>query len=480
MRSKRTSLFAALLATAFVATQVWMHILRINADELVPEFLWRDFMATGSLRGWELSPNSYLFPDILVYFTVRSLVGFWPLAYLLYGVLAVGLWASLAKRFAREVLSSAPEAWLWFCGAMAALFPVWYFDAPAFPVMHFSVVLVSLFAAIRVGKDHKFSAIFLLSVLFFLIGLSDLLSGPQFAAPWLLSRLYQNWRDRKWTLATSTSAGLPAAAVLVGGLLQTPLLHLGGISIAGQDALVCSSLGAFQDRGLQMLKEIPRFLFLNHFPLGFLIAAGFLSGVQALRSKTIGNRQKSAILFLLMSGSLPVVATFFSCRWGGPANVRYFLPLLFGVPLLGAAWVSLQNHFRKKLLGVALLGLGIALQVRFRDGYRWPANQERWSENIGCVLGFLHENNLRTGVADYWNTKLLMAFDEKLVLDQRKSDLTADNFLINFEWRKKMGETTFVVMGGLNKETVRIQFGEPKSIKECPETSIWEIHPLRP
>jgi hypothetical protein len=452
-----------------------------DSDLVQPFMVTRDFVSDpSSLKAWYLSPANFAFPDTVIsglLVLLKLPMAFLPTIYS--GLLSAAL--VCASAFLVREAVGAPLAvvapvhtavWLvliaWSNLAIASLGGIVLSAIPlAFDHSGTLVVgLVMIALAVRVianePADRALAIRVLLSTLAVVAVFSDIFSFAWFVLP-----IAAIWAARRDHVSVRQ-----AALFLLSGLIGAALdkLTMRFVAYGAPDygiALRTWShgifLAPFQGDWLMLLVDLG--------------AVGLFAHAAILARQRSGGQFATAIYLLaavqFMSLLTPIVIGRMPDNWA----FRYAMPAFF-VPIVWASAVSMMamsRNFRRGLAGVAGLLTLACVAVFFTPAIAAAKAKAAPSPLAQCLMRL----GLKEGIADYWNTKLLIFdSDYRLGLIQVDRDGHLYRWNINSRWFAHTldgspAQPTFILPQNLDEDALVAQFGQPAAITYCANSVVW-------
>lgn len=433
--TSRTTVFAAIATIAFLISFV-AHSIRIappeqrfllyNADLLYLPALYEALARGDDLTKWRLSTAPYFFPDMPLFFLVRSLSGNLHYAIAWFGVsqsvlFVIGI-AWLSYRIHRSwtpAISSVLIAALFFSFLHTLPFP---FHLILASVFHFGVLLVLPYILILVlnlletptGNLRWPQGIAgtLLLLLVALTTASDILSLFQVSIPTCIAtilarRLGITWKSiaRLCTLVvTGTILGFVGTNVLV----RFP----NSLGVEYGWSLV---LGALNNLWLQVNDGFIQSPILFWSALIFLVATLFVAvqGIGLGHRMSPQKRTRVIIVWILLSSfivnSIVILGT-------GKLEDRYILPTLFlstffGWPLLFSFSFEHAAVLQRRLSDTVFISAASLLLIMnaptITGIHGLSAYRDYYPDWIRCIDDQSREHRFTTGFAHYWQARPL-------------------------------------------------------------------------
>lgn len=463
--------------------------LAMNSDLVQPYLVTEDLLsAPSAFFTWRHSPSPYVFPDMLIAGVLVSL----PLApgwmMVLYGTaLLTGYALSAGWILSRATETGYRGSILVFVGCLlsltvaAALLPgsgralsllLMLFA----PFIHTGAVFSALLALVLLERVLRIPGSPLTSVLLVLLVLVSSFSDALFAAWFVLPALLVLWLKARATrgavpfmlmavLFLATAASIAAERIFHGIKAGNPLrldTILGSADMVWNDV---ASAAATPDWILIVL----------------LVAIGAIciTGARAIR-RSFQRRQMpfsdALAVFMAASVLFGLLAPIVTSTYEMDAHLRYlvFLPLLAILKIALALSRALSAGRVVQALPVLLISAVFLATVP--TAFSTAKTLGNRTELETCLAG----RGLDTGLSSYWWAKhLIFLSDRRIHLVQIKPDGDRDKYNYNRAWFERRADDKspilpdFILMTGLNGDSIEERFGPPADIVRCAGKAVW-------
>lgn len=468
-----------------------------HADLLYLPLLYADWARGLNLVSWHLPPAPYFFPDLALYFALRTALPRDDLALLAFGlaqylIFTLGL-CFLANQMLPQAYGAARVALIVLA---AILFVKFIPGLQSYSQMifvsshHFGVVATTpwILALVYPAQGDRFdqTRVIVAGGLAFLLSASDSLFVVQVLIPLCGALLGLGWRTPCWLgvkrhlivvgeLALAATAGWVVSYLFV---WTSPPIH--------PATSLTDSLAGFGRLGATLGLEA------DAHPLHIVLAILFLAGclgtlIVNLRcdrdrgAQTTDSAPVYFALFFVIGVPLNVAAIVFSGAFLDGAGLRYFLPLIifsawWGFPFLWRlparripAWLDPATRLAL-LLGIPFLA-GTVNWSQFGLGLATPYYPAR----ARCVDELADQYGVRFGVADYWQAKPISVWSQRGVrVVQVTRELKPYFWINNTAWYA--GEPEFAIVDTsrpvnddwrLDETFLISRYGQPDEVFQC-------------
>jgi len=450
-----------------------------------------------TLGEWRLPPAGYFFPDMLIYGAASLVTRGLHAALVVAAFLQILLFLISGGFLYRQMGGLRAVNFLWvmlgflallFCLASMAdsdvLLGAWL-GAMATISIHFGAVVGAvaalgfLMAYLREGRARDFVAFVILAGA---CSISDALFMVWFCAP-VIAVLFLSYARAR--AAVREKAGLAVVALLGGAVLSR--LIQARVNVATSPFLKHISLAAIGKAGRVELLSFAHGGMAGH--VFYVLLLGLVMGCVVFWIKDFGkNRggddgpavERLAVYMIAACAVAALVAPVMLALFLDYLGTRYlvmalYLPMI-GVACLAALWLERQSwwetlpFFKAGLAGVGLLVIGWA----------HPAYSVPKAISVPALIGCLPDGEA-AGLASYWQARPITLFSgRRLQVSALKENgdgywLIANRhwFLRAFAAPDRMLEFRFIVMDGLQRDSIREKYGAPARRVVCGGIEIW-------
>jgi hypothetical protein len=495
----RTSPFLSLESRSYSSIRA---IIYGNSDMLTIPALYNDVVNGVDLSGWKLSQASFFFPDMLLYFLVRSFVPNMFIALSAYGVVQFLIFALGLMFFARQILpSNYGSARYSMIALMAILFTLsidklsWLSNLVFANSHHFGVVatipwVLAISYRLVANPKRETYLVIILSVISFFTTLSDTLYLIQVTVPLCVSILVL------YLVKKTTLKGM--------AILNSVLIFSGATGLATQVVIpwkyptlqpyfypnmVYESYNNLISSIKTMLLSTPYqaalaiffvalcfFVLLKHIASRIYVGATFALDISIIFFP----------LYFLLASAFNVLALVGSGKMCGSACLRYCLPFLFFSTWWGVPLVTRIPTFIKPALFELVLLVVLALTAILVSG---SINLPQFTRNTTDIydpplIRCIDENTARLGItygiAQYWQARpISLLTQNNLSVVQVNPDLTPFHWLNNLA--EYAIEPQFAIVDSSipanhpfrwDENYIINRFGEPDTTFQCGDSKI--------
>lgn len=398
-------------------------VLMFNSDGLYLPVLFEDLFGKGGrLNDWYLTPAPYFFPDYLMfaisYFfadgAYYQLLVFLVIQLVMsFGVVAA-LVAQVNKRWGWWEALLVLLLWIFFGVISEAHQAFSYIFISAFHYGAFicSVVFLALVLLYFKLGGGGFKIVFFISILSFLVALSDNLFLVQALAPFFAVSIFLGLIDRSCSIKYFAFVLLPVASGVLGSIAYKflvfnetrPSVTLGFDGVYEGFLSVVSILNEYVD-----VNPFWGAIFFLYVVLSFWIVLSFV-----LRRGAAEEGREVVWLVLFSFASILSSCLAVAVMTGITVAPRYLMPVFFWPPLVVILIVA--GFFKENFyFGGALISVVIASCLcvsASRSLGKKEVSVGYYPEEISCIDGFLAAEGLYYGIAQYWDAKRIQAFSK--------------------------------------------------------------------
>ncbi len=424
-----------------------------NADLLFMHTLYDDFFVSGhGIKGWTFPGGQFFFPDMALYFLIRTFVEHPGTIYLIYVfiqqaliLLAVGM--LMRRLFREEHLWITASSILMFSLIPAIaivdneyLFPFYLYTVN----FHIGVFVLSLFFfayAIDYIKTPKNSLLVLIFFIIYLGFLSDKLFLFMAILPAIVASTFLLWRNQN-RLKPIKLIGV-IILVFIASIGTTRLLDIYLIDIARYNTT--PDYAAISTSAKIIGKQLSNYIrLLNIRSLVVLIYfSSLIIGTILFFKKFRKNKSNElfwllfALVFLYSLFLAPIASGLYLYEPRIRYNISvYYLSLILFFPLLLQAGLLRVKHLRLVLTGMALLLCFIVYKGTTKQTVKLNYYTHYYPKYIQALDSLSQEFELNCGLSTYWQSTQIRALSKnKLrVYNTYPLNLRSDYFLSNKSW----------------------------------------------
>jgi hypothetical protein len=470
------------------------------SDTLYFPSLYKDlFTDHNSIRGWHLNPSPYFFPDMVIYFLLMLCSGNFILASFIFSLFQYFAILLLAYYLFRSVTTGAPPVYASIPVMLIGLFILvalssgdfmfsFYIVSNGYHAGAFVMALTALLLIIRYLKSRSGTAIWLVFIICSLSILSDRLFIVLWSLPML--SILALWREKKFRNRIAVILGADLLSVIV-GLGAFKLLSISGyFSFDLPHRLMdFSNIGSSWKILAGQMRE---YLWATDFrSLILVISLLSYAGTIVILIRNLKKTKPSPyltfyLLFSLLFIPLVFIMPVINGNYTGYDTLRYNI-FVFYLSMINAGIVISEISGMVKrpavvpLLSIVLvsslfiLSLGYSI-VNFSP--RGFTGYFSYCPNIvKCVDDAVEKENLKSGVSNYWDSKLITMFSKKGVRVLPVYDnlqpyehvanlywFTRKDAVINFFVLNHVADTS-AYLGKVGTQGIRLNTGEAQIVK---------------
>jgi len=428
-----------------------------NTDSLYLPSLYNDFFIEhGMVSSWHFNPSPNFVPDMLLYFPINFLTGNFRLTALIFSliqqtILLVLLYALFRKFFGKGSNPYTPMIFL-----LSIAFIVQYLIANEYYLnflfvsntFHFGIYLMALLClilAFRFIEKKNFYVLILIIVLQIIAFLSDRLFLVLFTGPAFIT-FALNWKNRRSLIL----AIAVIIAALIGFILFNNLNTYFHIRIGTPHRI--NKISYFYE-SLHTFIEQVTIILAHHSLVSLLYILSFVSfifsGIIVIghyRAIYTPEKPQLPLLYLCFSFffyPMVILAPIFNGNFTGFDTLRYvvFAPYLaiFNIPLI--LWFYRSYISRRIIQAISVLVFagflvfGIVLTLKINPVKQIGHIANYYPAYIERVDKIATEENLKFGLANYWDAKFITMFSKSgIKVYSAKDDLNAYYHVSNEDW----------------------------------------------
>lgn len=484
---------------------------RLSSDTVYLVTLYRDlFVDRYGLKGWQLTPAPYFFPDMPLLFFCLEIAPDVGLAYVLYAILFYG---GAAIAVARILAMVGRRSLAWRLAPVPFLVLIAFQDCSVnrslatylfFPSFHAGTLFTGLWlierALVLAIRGIRVGPCFVYLILAVLGVLSDRLLIPQFLVPILLALMVPALKHRPLWKLVGILTGLTIAACSTVWLFM-PLLHQGYFGFTVPKLGYFNAGNQLSDElAGRIVSDLARYVWINERAFLILLMVftvvlitaplWFKSVYQRLPDEPNSRRTVVIVcgmvwlvsLFSLVVNAMALPAV---GLWFGLSERRFFLPQYvfpaFALMMLGYVVNGMIPRSLRWAGGIVLVMLGVVtlgpeIATLRLDGFRLS-----YPENVQQLDRLAGDLGLRYGYGDYWSAKSLTVHSRRgLRIAQVYSNLNRHFEISNANWftrdaidLQRFPTYQYIVMNGLDRNTVQQRFGDPALAAFCGDLEVW-------
>lgn len=472
----------------------------INSDYLYIYETVYNVIHFGTIRGQDVPPAPYYFPDLLVIYLLNFITENITILHLFYSVGFLLAYIIFVFKLIQTCVNDKALARL---GSLIALVSYFFLIMPGlyfldyWPSSHLSLVLFSLyFLTVYIKNSQQRISIgygiFLLT-LTFLVFISDNLLFAQFLFPFLMLVLVDRWRKKISRREAIFYMSLFLCVVLAGAKIDVFFEKFFQLTYSNNVSLFRIRKVAYLDETVKLAGR----LFLESFhlyPMIFLTIFSFILISVVLSVLLYLNRDSRyplvnlsrITMFFCIAVLSNVILAILVGKFTDVAYLRYF-DIIYIFPCV---WLSLvmvhvlQRQLYVKVVYALMVGLIIVGGGSF--GYNHFSSLQNFSlappynPHLECVDHVTKTFGLNNGLAEYWSTKTIRRLSKQNIrLSQIDRYLNFLNFTDNqFYFYSNLKLKTplnyqFIIVNNLPKAKIENEIGKPDKIVNCSSYEIW-------
>lgn len=400
-----------------------------NSDSMYLPALFEDLFDRGyHLSSWYLTPAPYFFPDMLVFFIIKTCIKSVFYAFLVYAIFQTVLILYLISKIAFLVSQKRASVFLTHILFLLALFFAYSGQFEAYCIFlksahHTGTLINGLFLIYflvlneRNRNKNTLWVIFLISILG---TVSDLIFLVQFVLPIVVSLLLCQF----FKSPPFFSIKRIILTLVLGCIIGFCSRHIVG-AVAHFNYLLVHAFGVFET--YQKIYLIFKDAFFAAPFLGVMTLIFYFILIVQCLIKMFSSYQKSWAFFLSLFVLISTLFTLESMSINGILSARYLLNI-FWFPVF-FFWILLPQNFNEKILLVILYAISVMI-VASRIAQRPVYVFDYTPEIVRCIDAHIHEYNsahndtIKYGISTYWQEKLTTSFSkEGVIISQYTSNL---------------------------------------------------------
>ena len=488
------------LIVVFGSLNTYMIEVYFNSDALFLPSFFKDIFVDGTgFKGWNMNGAPNFFPDILLYSVINSVFPNFKIANLIFSSCQYMIILAGLNFLLKAVIPGISK---WTLILINVLFPLYILVAVVDQDFYFAYQVISM--AYHAGSvvTILYSAAFLFSylnkqsrwsfygliIMSFLGAFNDRIFISTFAAPMFVILLLEiTWIKYKplrvATIATSLSSAV-AFALFSYLKVNNPYYKIIGLHerfLNFKNAI--SSLETFSEQHWNLLKAFELRSFIVAITFISLIISIFLSIrylIKAKKISTFSPSQKTTTTFIVFTAGalfLNIFAPIINGNYLGIACLRYatFTYLFsFAVIVFFIHYFAKKSTILIKYISSAFLILLVSILISGFIKYEIKNTIVRianyYPEEVQLVDEYAKENNLKYGVANWWNAKVTTMFSHQdlrvYTAINDKLNLwyhaTNENLYHDYDKGKYQNPVfNFVILTKMEPKVIKKHFGQP-------------------
>jgi len=473
----------------------------LSSDMLYLPSIYKDLIIDKSgLAGWNLNAAPNFLPDMMIFFIIRSFFSHFIPACFTFSILQVVTVLILLSTLYKIVFKELNYIHLSFASLLMSMFLMaylvnhdfvysFYMLSISYHIGAFIMALLSMILMFKFLKTEKNLHLAILFTISLLSVINDKLYVIMFSIPvfsLLLMLIIE--KEKRNVLIKILAANIIS---LVLGLFLYRMLKLSGyVHIIGLSwktfnfVNIIPSLKIFLEQHLSYISKfdfrgIINLLFLFSFITHIIFLIKNLS--KALKGKEFNKNELTYLLVFTTFLFITLTAPILNGSYVSMAILRYNIYSLYaGVFSIGFLLYKfrLPLNYLKIVLVIFLFveSVFIISKIKNQDIINGLSNfMNYYPEEVQYIDQLAKENNLKYGVAEYWNAKhTTMLSRQNVRIYTVLSDVAAWYHVTNQNWFYKGGkgdygnpEFNFIITQRLNKENILRQLGNPIDTLYC-------------
>lgn len=424
-----------------------------NADLLFMHTLYDDFFVSGhGIKGWTFPGGQFFFPDMALYFLIRTFVEHPGTIYLIYVFVQQSLILLAVALLIRHIFS---EGHLWIAAASIFMFSL----IPAIAIVdndylfpfylytvnfHIGVFLLSLFlfgAVINFNTKPRFRKLLLIFFLTYLGYLSDKLFLFMAILPAIVAYAFLLWRDQNKLNSIKLIGVITLGFVASIGttrLLDIYLIDIARYNTTPDYAAISTAVKIISKQLYNFIRgiNIRSLVVLIYFTSLILGTVFFFKNYQKRKSNEL-IWVLFALVFLYGLFLAPIASGLYIYEPRIRYNISvYYLSLILFFPFLLQAGLLHLKHLKIAVTIMALLLCAIVYKGTTIQSVRLNYYTQYYPKYIQALDSLSQDFELKCGLSTYWQSTQIRALSKnKLrVYNTYPLNLRSDYFLSNKSW----------------------------------------------
>jgi len=477
----------------------------LSSDMLYLPSIYKDlFIDKSGLAGWNLNAAPNFLPDMLIFFIIRSFFNHFIPPCFIFSLLQVLTVIVLLAILYKSIFKKLNYIHLSYASLLMSMFLLvylvnhdfiysFYMLSISYHVGGFIMAIISMILLFRYLKTKKKFHLLILFIVILLSVINDRLFLFMFSFPVFSLLLMLLLKKENKILYIKILAANTIALLL--GLFLFRMLRLSGyvhiISLSWKAfnfENIIPSLKIFLEQHIFYISKfdfrgIIDLLFLFSFVTHIILLYKNLS--KALKGKDFNRKELTYLLIFTSFLFITLIAPIINGSYVSQAIFRYNIYSLYaGVFSFGYLIYKIQSSYKLSInyLTIILVILMISESIfiinrvsnqNIKRGLSDFMNY--YPEEVQSIDQLAKENNLRYGIAEYWNAKYItMLSKQNLRVYTVLNNLGAWYHVTNQNWFYKGGkgeygnpEFNFVITQRLIKENITKQLGNPIDTLYC-------------
>lgn len=441
-------LVVALLAVSVIYLSGRFEVVFFNADALYLPVLFTDlFSDHGKLADWYLTPAPYFFPDYLAYF-IAYLIG-WNvytqiLAFILvqFSLLFVDVWllqSQVLKQYQLVTTAVATLLLLWFAVELIDGYRYLFVSAYHYGAFISQLIFVALWLQYCHSNvlSKNIVTILMMSAISFLVALSDNIFIAQTLIPFVGTAFLFAMLSQQVSINKACVGLIPFCFGWLGSLAYRWVVHH---PTRYQTSIDITMVGTNFNNILYFFDQlVVRSALLDVFFTGY-IALIFIVIYRLMRQK-VNISAEYPLIWLTVFSVIGLITSLLMFSFvDTPLRGRYMIPSLSWplilIPIAAASHLKHYFHYIGSVLSLLIVTLILAYALLL--GINNGIELDHYPEGLACIDDVLKTEQIRNGIAQYWDAKYIKAFSRlKINLAQHFDNLDQHRWITSGRYFKE-------------------------------------------
>lgn len=424
-----------------------------NADLLFMHTLYDDFFVSGhGIKGWTFPGGQFFFPDMALYFLIRTFVEHPGTIYLIYVFVQQSLILFAVALLIRNIFS---EGHLWIAAASILMFSLipaiaivdndylfpFYLYTVNFHVGAFLLTIYFFLAILAYYKSPRWSGLVLIFILVFLGYVSSklfLLMGIVPSSIAFLIILLFGKHKRNWIKAMVVIASGFVLAMITSRMLELYLINVIKYNTKPDFANISFSVNLFSQQLFDYIKHlnIRSLVILNYF---IVFGIGIWLFFKSLSKRDAFEMLWISMVIVYLAGVFlgPIITGMYKYT----PQIRYNISVFYLGLIMLFPFLLKLNRTRLKTVKIStvflMLIFGIIIGIGFTKTTVKPSYYSHYYPKYIQILDSLNcEYNLENGLSIYEYSTQIRSFSKTglRVYNGNTNNLNCDYFLSNKAW----------------------------------------------
>ena len=480
----------ALFGVSLIYLSGSFEVLFFNADALYLPVLFTDLLGDhGKLADWYLTPAPYFFPDYITYF-IAYLIG-WNiftqiLAFILvqFSLLFVSVWllqSQVLKQY--QLVTTVVVTMLLLCFAVELIDGYRYLFVGAYHYGAFIAQLIFVALWLRYSQSNVLSKnrmlILMMSVISFFVALSDNIFIAQTLIPFIATALLFAILSQQVSINKTCVGLIPFSFGWLGSLAYRWVVYH---PTRYQTSIDISMFGSNFDNIVYFFDQLlVRSALLDVFFTGYLVLI-FTVIYRMIRHKVNITAEYPLIWLTLFSVIGLITSLLMFSFVNTPLRGRYMIPALSWplilLPIAAASYLKHYFHYIGSALSLMIVTLILvyALYLGINNGIEL----EHYPQGLACIDDVLRKEQIRNGIAQYWDAKYIKAFSRlKINIAQHFDNLDQHRWITSGRYFKERYDFAIIDDAAPDPYYIISSFalvgvnGQPAKIVKCANKTLY-------